>query len=113
MSEVVFRHRASASLIVTDVAFNIPRSNGWPSDLAFALMGVRGRVAQSRSWRWFIEDRAAAAASATRLLAWDFQRLVVAHGEVVTDDAPGKLRAALTRMLAAGSRAPSRVPSAP
>ena len=76
---------------------------------------MRGRIAQSRSWRWFIEDRAAAAAaaSATRLLAWDFQRLVVAHGEVVTDDAPAKLRAALTRMLAAGSRAPSRVPSAP
>lgn len=74
---------------------------------------MRGRVAQSRFWRWFIEDRTAAAASATRLLAWDFQRLVVAHGEVVTDDAPAKLRAALTRMLAAGSRAPSRVPSAP
>jgi glyoxylase-like metal-dependent hydrolase (beta-lactamase superfamily II) len=32
---------------------------------------------------WLIRDRAAARASLERILAWDFDRIVMSHGEVV------------------------------
>ena len=32
---------------------------------------------------WLIKDRAAARASLERILAWDFDRIIVAHGDVL------------------------------
>lgn len=99
LDEVVFFHRASKSLIVTDLVFNVLEYRGWFSGLVFRMVGAHKRLAQSRALRMLVRDRAAAAASARRILAWDFERVVMAHGEIVDRDARARMTEALRWML--------------
>ena len=54
-----------------------------------------GRFEQSRLIRFVTGDRAATARSVETLLSWDFDRVVMAHGRIVEDDAKNRLRAGL------------------
>lgn len=83
MSEWVILHRPSRTLIVCDLVFNMQTAPGWLSPLLFRSVGAWRRCAQSRLWRSLTTDRAAAGRSVQRLLALDFERLVMAHGEVI------------------------------
>lgn len=103
LSEFVLFHRPSKTLLVTDLVFNVREPSGWLTPLVLRAVGAHRRLAQSRALRLMVRDRAAAAASARRLLELDFDRLVMAHGEVVETDARTQLEAALAWMLA-GSR---------
>lgn len=100
LDETVFLHRASKSLIVTDLVFNILEYRGWISGLVFRMAGTHKRLAQSRLLRMMVRDRVAAAASARRILAWDFERVIMAHGEIIETDARARMTEALHWMLA-------------
>lgn len=101
LNESVFLHRPSRTLLVTDLVFNLARPQGLVARLAFSAMGGSGRVAQSPEWRLFMRDRQAARQSVERLLAWDFDRLVPAHGDVVPIGAVTLLEQATTWMRGA------------
>jgi hypothetical protein len=109
MTEHSFLHEPSRSLIVTDLMFNVHDCQGFMMKLFFKMVGTWGKTAQSRFWRFLVRDRAAAAKSALEVLAWDFERIVVAHGEVVDCDARERARDALAwmthtpKMLGSGS----------
>ncbi|MEM7154309.1 MAG: DUF4336 domain-containing protein [Myxococcota bacterium] len=109
VDEFVFLHRPSKSLLVTDMVFNILEYQGWVSGLVFRMAGTHKRFAQSRLFRSFVKDRAAAAHSARHILGWDFERVVMAHGEIVEQGARETLEGALGWMLAG---APSSDPAA-
>ena len=100
VSEIVFRHPASRTLIVTDLVFNMHDAVTWTSGLFFRLLGVFGRTRQSPLWKNVTPDREAARRSCDRVLAKDFDRLVVAHGDIVETGGPDALRSGLTWMLA-------------
>jgi hypothetical protein len=73
------------------------------SRLLFKSTGAYGRPAQSNSWRrFFVKDRGAAARSARRILEWDFDRLVMGHGEIVDTGAHAVVEEALGWMLSGG-----------
>ena len=99
MNEHVFFHEASRSLIVTDFFFNVTECEGFLMKLFLRCVGAYGKTAQSRFWRLLVRDRAAAAASAREMLAWKFDRAVVAHGDVVEDRAHERAERALEWML--------------
>ncbi len=103
-------HPATRTLVVTDLVFHVTRPQGLMAHLTLFLVGCHGRLAQSRAWRFFVKDRAAAAASARRLLALDFDTLVMAHGDVVPTGARERLLGALAWMLSGEALAltPSR-----
>jgi phage tail protein X len=82
IDEWVFFHRASGTILTADFLFNIERPANLSSSLLFHLTGVNGRLAQSRAWRLFTKNRAAARSSAQRVLAWPFTRLHPSHGNV-------------------------------
>jgi hypothetical protein len=82
-NEVVFCHRASRTLILCDLAFNFGPRAALPTRWLMRLMRSYGRFGPSTLDPWLIRDRAAARASLERILAWDFDRVVVAHGEVL------------------------------
>jgi len=82
MNEVVFFHRTSATLIATDLAFNVGPSSPPLTRLVFRLSRSYGRLAPTVLERLFIRDRAAFRHSLQRILEWPFERVVVAHGEV-------------------------------
>ncbi len=98
MSEHVFFHDRSGSLIVTDLMFNVQRCQSSLMSVLLRLAGAYRKTAQSRVWRLLVKDRAAAAKSVSKVLSWDFQRVVVAHGDVVSEDARGRAVRALSWM---------------
>jgi hypothetical protein len=95
MHEVDFLHRASRTLIATDLVENFsdatPGTNGmlraW-----MRLFGMWGRAGPAPELRWFTRDRRRARRAIDRLLAWDFDRAVVAHGEVLERDPKRTIR---------------------
>lgn len=86
-NETVWFHKASRTLILTDLC------QWWQGDLPFAarmyatLTGVRAGLAVPRTVRWLVKDRQAARASAQKILQWPFERVVVAHNAVVENGA--------------------------
>ncbi len=81
-NEVVFFHRPSATLIATDLAFNVGASSPPLTRLVFRLGGSFGRVSPTLLERLLVRDRTAFRYSLERILEWPFDRVVVAHGEV-------------------------------
>lgn len=95
-NEVVFFHRPSATLLATDLAFNIGPCSPPLTRGAFRLAGAYGRLAPTRLERMLVRDRSAFASSLKRILDWPFERAIVAHGRVVESGG----RAALARGFA-------------
>lgn len=81
-NEVVFFHRASATLIATDMAFNLGDSSPPLTRFFVRLAGTYGELAPTFLERIMVRDRAAFRHSLERILEWPFDRVVVAHGEV-------------------------------
>ena len=100
LNEVVFFHRASRALIVADLLFNVLRPRTFMTGLVLRAMGTHKCLAQSRLWRRYIRDEAAVRASMTRLLAWDFDRLLPAHGDPVGPGARSAIDGALSAYIA-------------
>jgi hypothetical protein len=95
MNEVVFLHGASRTLLLTDLAFNMVQPPRGRARVFCWVVGANG-FGPHRIIRLGIRDRAAAGASLQRILAWDFDRVIVTHGEVL--ESGGK--AAMTRAFA-------------
>lgn len=92
MNEVVFCHRASRTLLTCDLAFNIGPEAPLATRLGFRLVGGYDRFGPSLVEKLLIRDRAAARASLERILAWDFDRVVVTHGKVLESGGREALR---------------------
>ena len=83
INEVVLHHAPSSTLITADLLFNIVTpANRWTA-VVLAIAGTRGRLARSREWWRLVKDKAAFNQSLDRILALPFDRVTMAHGEVV------------------------------
>jgi len=80
--EVVFFHRASRSLLCCDMIFNLSTH---PSRYTRAVAWMLGNREPGATWleKLMIRDRAAAREQIDRVLAWDFDRIVLSHGEMI------------------------------
>ncbi len=92
--ELVFFHAASRTLLLTDLAFNVRSSDQLLTRLFLRLNRAYGRFGPSRMMRSMIKDKPALRRSLDRILAWDFDRVVVTHGEVLESGGRDALRAA-------------------
>jgi len=99
-NEVVFFHRASRTLILCDLAFNFGPSAAAPTRWLMRLLRSYGRFGPSKLDPWLIRDRRAARASLERILDWDFDRVVVAHGDVLERGGREALRLGYAWLLA-------------
>jgi hypothetical protein len=86
MNEVVFFHPASRSLILADLAFNLGPEGPWWFALLMRAYGAWNRFGPTPLEKWMMRDRAAVRASLDRILAWDFDRVIVGHGRNVEHD---------------------------
>lgn len=98
MEEVVFFHRASRTAIFGDLIQRFPRAatTGWKG----ALMRLDGLVGPQgstpREWRLSFLSRKAARAARRKVLEWNPQRLLIAHGECATTGATDIIAASLS-----------------
>jgi len=98
--EVVFFHRTSRTIYTADLFFNIQDPEGFLASLVFRWMGIYRRFAIPKIWHRWVTDRAAFARSIDQILGWDFDRIVVAHGDVVDQDARALVETALRELRA-------------
>jgi hypothetical protein len=91
MREVAMFHRASRTLILVDLIENFtdatPHTGGalkfWFKFVLRMWNNPRPAPEYRMGWR----NRAAAAQSLRRILAWDFERIVLSHGDLIDRDA--------------------------
>jgi hypothetical protein len=97
-NEVVLFHRASRTIYTANLFCNITEPEGFLAPLVLRVMGIYRRFAMAKMWRRWITDRAAFARSIDEILRWDFDRIVVAHGDVVDQDARVQFETALREL---------------
>lgn len=96
LNEVVFFHRPSRSLILTDLCQWIQGDLPLRTRLVARLTGVRERLALPLQLKLFTRDKARARASRDRILAWPFERVIVAHDQIIETDAHAQVARALS-----------------
>lgn len=94
VQEVVFFHRASRTLILTDFCFNVVRSPSRFTRIGMRINGAYGKFGPSRLARALMKDKRAVKSSVEHILEWDFERIFVTHGDVVPAHGKEALRAA-------------------
>jgi len=94
LTETVFLHRPSRSLLLTDLAVHIGPWDHWLMRLYGRLNRCYGRLALSYGLKAMIKDRAAARRSIDQVLDWDFDRVIPAHGPIIERQGKDALRAA-------------------
>lgn len=99
-NEVVFLHRASRTLVLCDLAFNFGPAVPIVTRVVLTLLGGYGGFRTTRLDPLLIRDRGAARRSLEQILAWDFDRVVVAHGNVLERGGRDLLRAGYSWLLA-------------
>ncbi|HEY0194712.1 MAG TPA: hypothetical protein VGC42_26550 [Kofleriaceae bacterium] len=97
-NEVVFFHRPSKTIYTADLFFNIQQSEGLLSSIPLRLMGIYRRFGMPKMWKHWVVDRAAFGRSIDKILAWDFDRVVMAHGEPLDQDAHDRCEIALREL---------------
>jgi hypothetical protein len=86
-NEFVFLHKASRSLIVTDLCFNLKNMSGIGAFFILSLFGSRNRFAVSRLFAMLVKDKPAFTTSIKKILEADFDRIIMAHGEILAQNA--------------------------
>ncbi|HEX8551334.1 MAG TPA: DUF4336 domain-containing protein [Abditibacteriaceae bacterium] len=95
--ETVFLHAPSKTLVLTDLCMNLRRLSRRERVLA-RLFGIPPRFGVSRLERFLMRDRAVIHCAAQDILAWDFDRVIVSHGDIIERDGKAILRQALRRL---------------
>jgi hypothetical protein len=95
LGETVLFHAATATLVSADLVENFRWSDYLGTRLYLRAGGLLGRPGWHRLLRFFYRDRALARADIDRILALPFDRLILAHGEIVEAGAREVIRRAL------------------
>lgn len=103
MAEVAMLHRPSRTLLLVDLIENFGDTTpgiNWMLKACWKLFGMWNKPGPAPEYRlggW--RDRAAARAALEKIVAWDFERIVIAHGDLIEHDARAIARRAWRRHL--------------
>lgn len=110
IEEVLFLHKPSGTLILDDLIQNVPPLEGRPlRNAVFRLAGVaypEGGV--PRDGRLTFVHRGLARGSLEKVLSWNFDKLILAHGACIEKDAKPFVERAFSWLSLRG--APPRIP---
>jgi hypothetical protein len=100
VSEVIFFHPATRTLVLTDLAFNADDEETRFQRGLRRAYGIPPRFGPSRNSRLLLaSDRAAAERALRRAYEWPFERVLVAHGSPVERDARARFAEAFAEFL--------------
>jgi len=94
--ETALLHIPSRTLILTELIFNFGDNQPvWTELLLRVAIGSHHHPGMSRPFKAAVKDEAGFLTSMATILSWDFDRVIVGHGDVIEFDGKAKLRAAL------------------
>jgi hypothetical protein len=76
------------------LCFNLHDNSTPLAYLMTRVLGIRPRLAPSRMMRLSMRRKTVACAEIERILQWDFERVIVAHGDIVESGGKAALREA-------------------
>lgn len=93
LREIVFFHRESQTLILTDTAFYFDGSFPWITQLVARAIGGYNQLSPSLLEKLATKEKDKIEKSIRQILRWDFKRVIMAHGSIVDHEAKKKLTA--------------------
>lgn len=96
LDEYAFFHRKTGTLLLTDFVFYFQDARGLLLRLYLRLIGGLGKPLQTTVLRSLVKDRPAVLATVDRLLAWEFDRVIMAHRDILERGGKQALRDATT-----------------
>lgn len=91
LNEIVFFHRGSQTLILTDTAFHFDESFPFTTQLTMKLIGGYKKLEPSILEKLAIREKQKVKNSIQKVLEWDFERVIVAHGSIIENQGKEKL----------------------
>jgi hypothetical protein len=92
LNEWVFFHAATRTLILTDAAFNFDESFPALTQFAARLIGGYKTLSPSLLERVATTEKERVRRSVEKILSWDFERVIMAHGSIVEEKAKPKFK---------------------
>ncbi len=101
MQETALLHRPSRTLIVADLTFNVVSGKTEGGSFFWRLVGARDRFGPHRLIRLGFRDQHKISQSLEAIMQWDFDRIIMSHGEVIDSGGKDLMAEAFERWLPA------------
>ncbi|KAJ7598658.1 hypothetical protein C8J56DRAFT_814825 [Mycena floridula] len=103
--DVAFHHVASKTLIVADLLFNLPGKEQYSKTTKSAKIPIIGKLDPytwvHKNFVWGAgKDKPAMTRDAKTVAEWDFERVIMCHGDVIETDGKKAWASAYTKYLA-------------
>jgi Domain of unknown function (DUF4336) len=92
LNEFVFFHSQSHTLILTDTAFHFDQNFSLRTRLAAKLLGVYEKLTPSPLEKLAINEKLKVKNSIQKVLHWNFNRVIMAHGSIIENCGNQKLK---------------------
>lgn len=99
LHETLFYHPATKTLISCDLVENFSHCDHTPTRWYLQAGGIFGKVGWHPLLRLVYLNRRKARQSIEQLFEWPFERVILAHGDVITDNARQAVRGGLAWLL--------------
>jgi hypothetical protein len=86
LNEWVFFHAKSRTLIITDLAFHFDRQSSPSAQLISRIFGGYHQLRPSLLEKVATQDKEQVRQSLQTILAWNFERVIMAHGSIIEQD---------------------------
>ncbi|MDY6899759.1 MAG: hypothetical protein SWZ49_17025 [Cyanobacteriota bacterium] len=92
LNEIVFFHRESQTLILTDTAFHFDENFPFTTQLTMRVIGGYKKLEPSILEKLAIREKQKVKNSIQTVLKWNFERVIVAHGSILDNQGKEKLK---------------------
>lgn len=99
LNECVFFHSASRTLILTDTAFHFDESFPALTQFATRVLGGYKSLSPSLLERITTTEKEKVRKSVEKILAWDFERVIMAHGSIIEQNGKEKFKQGYEQFL--------------
>jgi len=99
VNECVFFHRVSRTLILTDIAFHFDESYPAIVQLATKVLGGYKNLSPSLLEQIATTDKEKVKESVKKVLDWDFERVIMAHGSIIENNGKQQFKQGYERFL--------------
>ena len=99
MQEVVFFHPLSRTLIAADLLMYFDDRSPLMTKFWAKRLGIYGKPSASLDTDLSLAQKHQARQSVERILQWDFDKIILAHGSLITDNATQQFKEAFSWLL--------------
>ena len=96
VQEAIFFHKPSRTLIVGDLCFNIDEHHPFLFKSLGKLLGLYKHLSAGPMIRYTVQDKNPAKLSMQKIMSWNFERIILAHGDIIENNAKEVLKKAYT-----------------